>query len=154
MQLFPGEVIVRPWKDFTTSVCLNWFKCDKNFVPNFSCHGFNPVMDRTQARNFFLFLLLISVASKNYVQAQDTIQENVVSPVKPLASVYPAPGGSVPIDSFHKKSQYIIVASKIIRPNTFYQVSRQDKTGNIHKWRHAIKGVGQTFCDTLWEYGI
>ncbi len=41
-----------------------------------------------------------------------------------------APGGSVPMDSFHKKSQYVIVASKIIRPNTFYQVS------SPNLWRH------------------
>ena len=84
-------------------------------------------MARTQARDVSLLLLIIFVASINSVLAQDQngVRDSAVSqvsPIKPMASVYPAPGGSVPMDSFHKKSQYIIVASKIIRPNTFYQV--------------------------------
>ena len=81
-------------------------------------------MDRTLARTLLL-LLSVSVLSCQ-VLGQDAADEAVVSEtapaVKPVASVYPQPGGSVPIDSFHKKSQYIIVASKIIRPSTFYQV--------------------------------
>ncbi len=46
------------------------------------------------------------------------------------------------MDSFHKKSQYVIVASKIIRPNTFYQVS------SPNLWRNDIQHNGTRHNDT------
>ena len=84
-------------------------------------------MDRTVARAFFLLLFVNSLltfgpskAEETNAKAENAVQE--APAVKPVATIYPEPGGSVPLDSFHKKSQYIIVASKIIRPNTYYQV--------------------------------
>jgi hypothetical protein len=86
-------------------------------------------MDRRKALAFFLLLFLsLATAQNSVTTAEEDIaaSENAISAeapaVKPVARVYPQAGGNVPLDSFHKKSQYIIVASKIIRPNTFYQV--------------------------------
>jgi hypothetical protein len=86
-------------------------------------------MDRREALAFFLLLFLsLATAQNSVTTAEEDIvaSENAISAeapaVKPVARVYPQAGGNVPLDSFHKKSQYIIVASKIIRPNTFYQV--------------------------------
>ena len=83
-------------------------------------------MDRTVGRAFFFLLFSASLLSgPSEAQETNAAAENGVQEapaIKPVAAIYPEPGGSVPLDSFHKKSQYIIVASKIIRPNTHYQV--------------------------------
>ena len=93
-------------------------------------------MDRTGALAVFLLLFLSLATAQNSAPAAEeaiAASENVISgaeapAVKPVARVYPQAGGNVPLDSFHKKSQYIIVASKIIRPNTFYQVGTRLRT--------------------------
>jgi hypothetical protein len=104
-----------------------------------ACHGIRPVMEPTRAHKTLLILAVWTLLTGRNSPAADEVVIDAaaaaapevpppppeVAAVRPVAAVFSQPGASVPSDSFHKKSQYIIVASKIIRPNTFYQVRPQ-----------------------------